>query len=142
SSHGSFTRSDAALFTRSGAPRRELGELHLHLVLERRVVVLEDHEHLGTAEVVRYLAAFGQHLPQHSAADDDAILDIVRARLERRHAVAPHAIEGPVDLERLQLERIRRDLVEDLLRVEGTVEVPDAGMIASDDQVATAEVLP
>jgi len=47
-----------------------------------------------------------------------------------------------VDLERLGLQRARRDLVEDLLRVEGAVVVAHTGVVAADDQVAAAEVLP
>ena len=42
----------------------------------------------------------------------------------------------------LGLERACGDLVENLLRVEGAVVVAHAGMVAADDQVGAAEVLP
>src|SRR5262249_17292722 len=64
-----------------------------------------------------------------------------RAGFSRRHAVAFAAIKRDVDLQRLGVKRARPELVEDGLRIIGAVIVADTGMIASDNEMRTAEVL-
>src|SRR5918992_584202 len=65
----------------------------------------------------------------------------VRARSARSHAVAAVAPERDVHLERTRLERSRRDLVEDLVRVEGPVVAADAGVVAPDNEMRAAVIL-
>jgi hypothetical protein len=65
----------------------------------------------------------------------------MRAGAVGRHAAAPVAPESPVDLEGLGLERVLRDLIEDLVGVERPVVAADASVVATEDLVRTAVVL-
>ena len=69
------------------------------------------------------------------------IFRIVGAGLRRRHPVAFPAIERDVDLQRLGQKRAWPQLIENVLRVEGTVVAADAGMVATDDKMRAAEIL-
>src|SRR5512143_2847209 len=117
-------------------------QLDFHLLGEARIVLLEYFEHFGAAEVIGHILAFREHLPVLGAGQHEPVFLLVRAGLHRGHAVTLEAVEGMVDLERLGLERALRDLVEDLLGIERSVVVADAGMVAANDQMATAEILP
>src|ERR1043166_5345903 len=91
--------------------------------------------------MVRDLTALGEGLSQHRAADDQTIVSAVRAGAIRGHAIATVTPEPPVDLQRLELERALRHLIEDLLRIERAVIVAHTRMIAADQQMAAAVVL-
>ena len=69
------------------------------------------------------------------------ILGIVRARSGSRHPGAPAAIEGDVKFQRLAKKCAGPQLIEDVMSIERPVVVVNAGMIAPDDQMLTAEVL-
>src|SRR5262249_20680466 len=50
-------------------------------------------------------------------------------------------IKSHIDLQRLGMKCTRPQLIEDVMRIEGAVVVANAGMVAPDDKVRTAEVL-
>src|SRR5688572_32310944 len=91
------------------------------------VILPQDLEHLGARELARHDASFRERLAQLRARDLQPIGVGVRAGAARGHAAARIAIEGEVELERLDLERPGRDLVEDAVRVEGAVVAAHAG---------------
>ena len=117
------------------------GKLDFNFFCQARVVGAQHRQHFGTRELGRHVAAFRQHLAQFGARQQQAVLLVVRAGACRGHAAALVAPEGPVDLERLGLERILRDFVEDMVRVERAIVAADAGVVAADDQVRAAVVL-
>ena len=65
----------------------------------------------------------------------------VRARLRARHRAADVAPEGVLEEHRLDVELVRRELVEDELRVVRAVVVADSGVVPADDEVRAAVVL-
>src|SRR5262245_8048614 len=65
----------------------------------------------------------------------------MRAGLRRRHRAAGVAPERVLEEHRLDVELVGLELVEDPLRVVGAVVVPDARVVAADDEVRAAEVL-
>ena len=65
----------------------------------------------------------------------------MRTGLGRRHSVALATVEGDVNLQWLGEKRSGPQLIEDVVGIERTVIVADAGMVAPDDQMRTAEVL-
>ena len=69
------------------------------------------------------------------------VVAAVRTRFRRRHLAARAAEERVLEEHRLDVELVRLELVEDQLRVVGAVVVPDAGMVAADDEVRTAVIL-
>src|SRR5262249_17328982 len=69
------------------------------------------------------------------------MLRIVGTGLRRRHSITLAAVKSDVDLQRLGKKCAVPQLIEDVMRVEGTVVVADAGMVAPDDKVRAAEVL-
>jgi hypothetical protein len=75
--------------------------LDLDLFGQPFVVLAQDGDDFVTAEVIGQLAAFGEHLAQHGAGQQDAVFFVVRAGSQGSHAVALVAVEGPVDLQRL-----------------------------------------
>src|SRR5579875_3349222 len=112
-----------------------------HFFFDFGVIGAQDLQYLRTAEVIGHLAAFRKYLAQHRSAHQQAIFVGVRARLTRSHAVALAAVESPAHAQWPNLERTFGNLIEDFLRIERSVEVADAGMIATDEKVAAAEVL-
>ena len=82
-----------------------------------------------------------QHVAHLRAGERDAVLLAVGARLRRRHALAPVAPEGVLEVQRRDAQLAGRELVEDLLRVVRAVVVADAGVVATDDEVRAAVVL-
>src|SRR3954449_757402 len=94
------------------------------------------------AELVRNLFPPGKHLAQARARDLQPLLRSVRACSRGRHAIAFIAEKGDVDLERLDGEAAGRKRVEDVLGVKRAVIAADAGVIAADDQIRAAKVLP
>src|SRR2546426_11359401 len=76
---------------------------------------------LGPRELPRRPLAVAEHLPDPGARERDAVAVAMRARLRRRHPLAPIAPEGMLELERLDPELAELELVEDLLRVVGAV---------------------
>src|SRR6267143_1289963 len=66
----------------------------------------------------------------------------VRAGPPRGHAAALVAPEGPVDLEQPRRQRVRRNLVENLMRIERAVVAAYAGVVAAHQQMRAAVVLP
>src|SRR5512144_1680839 len=108
---------------------------------EARVMLAQDRDHLGPAEFVWHVGSLGEPLSQLRPRDAEPLAVLVRARACRRDAAAAVAPERLVDLERLRLERVLRDLVEDAVRVERPVVLAHAGVVAPDDLVRAAVVL-
>src|SRR5262245_47169684 len=69
------------------------------------------------------------------------VLRIMGTGLGRLPSVALAAIKGDVDLQRSRVKRTVPQLVEDVMRIEGTVVIADAGVVAPDDQMRAAEIL-
>src|SRR6516165_1590886 len=69
------------------------------------------------------------------------MLRIVRTGLRRRHSVTLAAIKSDVDLQRLGNKCALPQLIEDVVRVEGTVVVADTGMVSPVNKMRAAEVL-
>ena len=65
----------------------------------------------------------------------------MRAGLAGCHTIAPVAVEGDVDLQRLCYQAALVKRIEDMMCVEGSVIVSDTGVVAPDDQVRTAKIL-
>src|SRR5258708_27153276 len=105
------------------------------------VVLLEDRHHLRSAKLGWYVRIGREHLTLRRARDRNVMLGIVGTGLRRRHSVALPAVKSDVDLQRLGMKCTRPQLIEDVMRIEGTVVVADAGVVAPDDKVPTAEVL-
>src|SRR3990167_9156192 len=91
--------------------------------------------------MIGYLPALRQHLPKHRPADGQPVVFAVGTRSPCCHPIALEAVERHVDLERVNLQRAWRDLVKDLLSIEGTVVLPHARMIAPYNEMAAAIVL-
>src|SRR3954452_5179331 len=104
------------------------------------VGVDQDLSHLGAAEFLGRQLAVSEHLPHLGAAQEDVVLLSVRAGLARRHPLALVAPEGVLEEEWLDAELVDVDFVEDQLRVVGPVVVPDARVVAADDEVGAAVV--
>src|SRR5690242_19500686 len=66
----------------------------------------------------------------------------MRTGLRGRHSVTLATVESDINLQRLGEKRPGPQLIEDVVGVERTVIVANAGMVAPDDQMRTAEVLP
>src|SRR5579863_7834799 len=69
------------------------------------------------------------------------MLRVVGTSLRRRHSVTLAAVKSDVDLQWLSKKRTVPQLIEDVMRVEGTIVVADASMVAPDDKVRATEVL-
>src|SRR4029078_5666047 len=70
------------------------------------------------------------------------VLRIVRTGLCGRHSVTLATVESDINLQRLGKKRARPQLIEDVVGVERTVIVANAGVVAPDDKMRTTEVLP
>src|SRR5262245_29940032 len=70
------------------------------------------------------------------------VLRIMRTGLRCRHSVTLTAVESDINLQRFGEKRSRPQLIEDVVGIERTVIVPNARVVAPDDQVRTAEILP
>src|SRR5260370_435578 len=101
------------------------------------VVLLEDRHHLRPAKLGWYVRIGREHLTLLRARDRNVMLGIVGTGLRRRHSVALPAVKSDVDLQRLGMKCTRPQLIEDVMRIEGTVVVADAGRVAPDDKVGT-----
>src|SRR3546814_16479630 len=99
----------------------------------------EDSHHLRPSVIGRYVRIGRKHFTLLRSGDRNAVFRIVRAGFGRRHSVALPAIERDVELQRLRVKRAVPQLVEGVLRIEGTVIAADAGMVAPDDKVRPAE---
>ena len=108
---------------------------------QTRVIFLEDRHHLRPAELGRYVRIGREHLTLLRAGDRNMILRIVGTGLRRRHSVTLPAVKSDVDLQRFSVKRAVPQLVEDVMRIEGTVVIADAGVVAPDDQVRAAKIL-
>src|SRR3954451_13515978 len=98
-----------------------------------RAVCLDQHlRNLGPGELDRRQLACGQHLANLRTAEEDVILRLVRARLRARHGAALAAPEGVLEEHRLDIQLVGFEVLEDQLRVVGSVVVADAGVIAPD----------
>ena len=84
----------------------------------------------------------GEHLAQPGPRDRQPLRLVVGTGPVGGGALADVAIEGHVHLQGFDLEAAGVQGIEDVVGIEGPVIVPDAGMIAADHQVGTAEVLP
>jgi len=117
-------------------------ELDLGFFLQARVVLPEDLQNLGAAELLRDGISIGEHLAQESPAQDEMVFPAVGTGLEGCHFLALTAIERPVYGEHLDGQGVLGNLIEYLLRVKGAIVIPNTCMIASDDHVACSIVLP
>src|SRR5215831_20471743 len=97
--------------------------------------------HLRPRELRRRQLARGEELPHLRPREEDVVVATMRARLRRRHLAADTAEEGVLEEHRLDVELVRRELVEDPLRVVRAVVVADARVVAADDEVRAAVVL-
>ena len=95
---------------------------------------------LGAGELRRRRLAVAEHLADLRAAEEEAILGVVRAGLVGAHALALVTPERVLELERTDAELVDVDLVEDRLGVVGAVVVADAGVVAADDEMGRAVV--
>src|SRR5215468_6579238 len=102
---------------------------------------LQHGDDLGPAEFRGNLLVLGKHFAQTCARNLQPMFGSVRTGSRRRHSIAFITKECDVDLERLDGEAVGRKRVEDILSVKGAVIAADAGMVASDDEMRTAEVL-
>src|SRR5260370_18381683 len=100
-------------------------------------VLLDDRQHLRPANRGWYARIGREHLTLLRARDRNMMLGIVGTGLRRRHSVALPAVKSDVDLQRLGMKCPRPQLIEDVMRIEGTVVVADAGVVATDDKVGT-----
>ena len=69
------------------------------------------------------------------------VLRIMRTGLCGRHSVTLATVESDINLQRLGEKRSRPQLIEDVVGIEWTVIVANAGVVAPDDKMRTAEVL-
>ncbi len=67
---------------------------------------------------------------------------VVRARLCRRHVTACLTEKRMLELERRNSQFVEREAVHHQLRIVGAVVVPHSGVVAADDEVRAAVVLP
>src|SRR5437667_136536 len=81
-----------------------------------------------------------QHLADFRPGEEYPVLRPRRRRLVRRHPATDLAPERVLELERLDPELARLELLEDLLRVVGSVPVANAGVVAPDDEVGASVV--
>src|SRR5574340_103551 len=95
-----------------GMPRKFY--FYLLMLLQSRVVLAQYLQYFGTAEFRGHFGAFGEHLAQLGAGEQQAVCVAVRTGACRGHAAALVAPEGPVDLERLGFQGIPGYLVEDV----------------------------
>ena len=120
----------------------ETVNLDFHLFGKAGIILPEDLEDLGTAEMIRHFHIFGKHLAEHSAGQHQAVFLAVAAGAHGGHAVALMAVEGPVDVQGFGFQGVLGDGQKDLLGVKGAVVFAHTGMVAADDEVGAAEVLP
>ncbi len=73
--------------------------LDLDLFGQAFIVFAQNVNDFVASKVIRKIAAFGQHLAQHGAGEQDAVFFAVRAGSQGSHAVTFVAVEGPVDLQ-------------------------------------------
>ena len=121
-------------------------QFDLHLFGQSFIVLPQDFDHLVPTEVIRQIAAFRQHLPQHGSTQKHPVFLSMGTGSHRRHTVAFVAVEGPVDLERGAEQcfaRLRgaRNLIEDGLGFKHTVEVAHTGVVTADDHAGASVVL-
>src|SRR5260370_38517742 len=105
------------------------------------VVLLEDRHHLRPAKLGWYVRIGREHLTLLRARDRNVMLGIMGTGLRRRHSVALPAVKSDVDLQRLGMKGTRPQLIEEVMRIEATLLVAHAGVVAPDDKVRTAEGL-
>src|SRR5260370_26337185 len=94
------------------------------------VVLLEDRHHLRPAKLGWYVRIGREHLTLLRARDRNVMLGIMGTGLRRRHSVALPAVKSDVDLQRLGMKCTQAQLIQDVMRIERTVEVAAAGVAA------------
>ena len=120
------------------------GELPVHAASSGSYCPVRVDQHLrdlGPRELDRRHLALAEHLAHLRPRQEHAVVRPVRARLRARHRPADVAPERVLEEHRLDVELVRRELVEDELRVVRAVVVADAGVVAADDEVRAAVVL-
>ena len=128
--------------------RRPLGSRAFASVAGRRsaglpVVFDEDGRDLGPRELRGWRDAPAQHFTDSRPGQENEILGCMVFHRAHRHdpleLAGPGGVVAPVDL---YLEGAGGNvLVENALGVEGTVVVPDAGVVPPDDEMGAARVL-
>ena len=66
---------------------------------------------------------------------------VVGTGLRRRHSATLPAIKSDVNLQRFSSKRAIPQLIEDVMGVEGTIVVADAGMVTPYDKVRATKIL-
>jgi hypothetical protein len=119
------------------------GEFHLDAfrIFEARVVLAQYLEYFRTAEFGRHRGALGQLLAQLGAGHEQPVPVIVRAGTIACHTAALVAPERPIDLERLDFERVLGYFAEDTVCIERAVIAADTGVVAAENLMRTAVVL-
>src|SRR5215207_3754635 len=97
---------------------------------------------LGACELDGRELPRAEQLAHARARERDVLARVVRASLGRGHRAARAAVEGVVEEERRDAQLAVLELVEDVVRVVGAVVAADARMVAPDDEVRAAVVLP
>src|SRR5262249_27525552 len=101
----------------------------------------QDLRHLGTRELRRGHFAAPQGVADRGPREYHPVVLLVGAGLGGGHAHAAAAVEGVLEHERLDADLVATVVVEDLLRVVGSVIVADAGVVTPDDEMRAAIVL-
>src|ERR1044071_6517663 len=97
---------------------------------------------LGPRELDRRKLPRAEQLAHLRARERDVLARVVRAGLRRGHRAARAAVEGVVEEERRDAQLFRPELVEDVVGVVGAVVAPHPRVVAPDDEVRAAVVLP
>src|SRR5215213_2326146 len=109
----------------------------------RRLLGLnQDSCDLGPRELDGRELARAEQLAHARARERDVLARVVRAGLRRGHRAARAAVESVVEEERRDAQLFGLELVEDVVRVVGAVVTADARVVAPDDEVRAAVVLP
>ena len=103
-------------------------------------------KNLVTTEVINDLCTLREGFTQFGPGENDAGFLLVRTGAQGSHAVTLVAVEGPVYFHRLAEQVFgvitgHGDAIKDILRLEETVEIADAGMVAADQHVVDPIVL-
>ena len=116
--------------------------MFVRALAEFGVGLVQDLCNLGSRELRRQLGGIAKHASDSGSRKMKMVLGSMWAGSSRGNLFATLAVEGMLELEHLDAERGRVYYVEDLLRRVGLVEVAYAGVIASNDKVGAAVILP
>src|SRR6266849_5284231 len=104
------------------------------------VVGSQDLRYLVTGELGRQVATRAERLPDLGAGKLDALIDWMRAASRRGKVVACPAKKHRIKSQRLYPQLLLREMIENALSLEWTIEVLYACVVSTDDQVLNAIV--